>query len=268
MPPILRQLTIVHAPPEEGLPPWHRHDVHELLYVVRGRYEVDALGARREGGRGWLFCHPAGRPHRPRFRGGGRGGLLEGVLLQWEEDGADPWPYPLAHHDASGRIFAALDWMLDAQRRDTPESLGIRDRLLGPLLTELSATTDRRQFLLLSVHTFIEDNLARPLAVTDLADAAGLSRYHFIRQFREVAGQTPMRYAMERRLDAAARLLRGTDLPLADIAGRTGFCSPFHLSRRFKARTGLAPRAWRRQAGTPPTPPDGAPPLGSQRSRS
>ncbi|MBQ6246328.1 MAG: AraC family transcriptional regulator [Kiritimatiellae bacterium] len=41
--------------------------------------------------------------------------------------------------------------------------------------------------------------------------------------------------------------LRGTDLPLGEIARQCGFCHAQHLSNLFRRDTGLSPRAWRMQ---------------------
>ncbi|WP_319944827.1 helix-turn-helix transcriptional regulator [Nocardia macrotermitis] len=48
----------------------------------------------------------------------------------------------------------------------------------------------------------------------------------------------------------ARRLLSDPDLPIAEIARRTGFSDPGYFSRQFRRTFGLAPRSWR---ATPPT---------------
>ena len=47
-----------------------------------------------------------------------------------------------------------------------------------------------------------------PLAVDDLARAAGFSRAHFSREFRRTFGESPHSYLLTRRLERAASLLR------------------------------------------------------------
>ena len=53
-----------------------------------------------------------------------------------------------------------------------------------------------------------------------------------------------------RRIAEAKRLLDGTDLPLAAIAERCGFCHASFLIRTFKRATGLTPHGWRRRNET------------------
>src|ERR1700740_1847406 len=64
-----------------------------------------------------------------------------------------------------------------------------------------------------------------PLSVSDLADAAGLSRAHFSREFRRAYGESPHAYLLTRRLERAAALLRGTDHSVASICFSVGLQS-------------------------------------------
>lgn len=81
----------------------------------------------------------------------------------------------------------------------------------------------------------------------ELEAASGLSRYELARQFRAVAGTSPYRYSLLRRLDAARGLL-ATERPLADIALATGFADQAHFSRKFSAAYGLSPARYRKLA--------------------
>lgn len=79
----------------------------------------------------------------------------------------------------------------------------------------------------------------------DLAAEAGLGSSAFIRAFRGSVGLTPAAFAQRMRLGDAADLLRSTELPIAEIAARCGFCSPSHLASAFRARHGITPGQWR-----------------------
>jgi transcriptional regulator GlxA family with amidase domain len=86
---------------------------------------------------------------------------------------------------------------------------------------------------------------ARPFRVSELAKLAGASRANFARLFHAATGRSPIRYLAERRLELAARLLRTTPAPLAQIARETGYASEFSLSRAFKRQFGVAPARYR-----------------------
>ena len=94
----------------------------------------------------------------------------------------------------------------------------------------------------------IQQRLAEDVALDELAAAAGVSRFHFLRLFKNSLGITPHRFIMDQRLAAARTLLAATDQPLADIAVSAGFSSQSHLCTTMRRRLGVTPKQWRRSA--------------------
>ncbi|MFZ0042070.1 MAG: helix-turn-helix transcriptional regulator [Solirubrobacteraceae bacterium] len=88
------------------------------------------------------------------------------------------------------------------------------------------------------------------LEVDDLAAAAGLSRAHFSRAFREAFGETPHAYLLTRRLERAAALLRNTDHSVTEICFSVGLSSLGSFTTSFTRTYGMSPRAYR--AAHPP----------------
>src|ERR1700689_1501340 len=84
-----------------------------------------------------------------------------------------------------------------------------------------------------------------PLGVTEMAQAAGLSRAHFSRQFRQAFGESPHAYLLTRRLERAATLLRMTDRSIADVCFSVGLQSVGSFTTSFSGAFGLAPAAYR-----------------------
>ncbi len=91
----------------------------------------------------------------------------------------------------------------------------------------------------------MRERLAEPVTLADLAGEVHLSVYHLVRVFKEATGETPYRYLTRLRIDEAKRLLRGTELTIAQIAGRCGFADPAALSTAFLRHTGTRPSAYR-----------------------
>ncbi|MEQ8935967.1 MAG: AraC family transcriptional regulator, partial [Amphiplicatus sp.] len=91
----------------------------------------------------------------------------------------------------------------------------------------------------------IEDDLTQRFTLTDLAREAGMSRYHFLRVFREVAGVTPHQFVLRRRLHRAAVRLRKSDEPVSAIDFEEGFDDRSSFNRRFRSAMGANPTAWR-----------------------
>jgi AraC family transcriptional regulator len=93
----------------------------------------------------------------------------------------------------------------------------------------------------------IEARLFEPLSLAQLAEAAGLSAYHFTRQFGARFGQSPMAYVRAHRLTAAADRLCGPASPsLIDLAFDCGFDSQEGFTRAFKRVFGIPPGLYRR----------------------
>lgn len=84
-----------------------------------------------------------------------------------------------------------------------------------------------------------------PLDLRRLADEAGLSRFHFIRAFRQAYGQTPHQYLLTRRIERAKRLLAANEASVTEACFATGFRSLGSFSSTFSRRVGLSPIAYR-----------------------
>jgi AraC-like DNA-binding protein len=81
--------------------------------------------------------------------------------------------------------------------------------------------------------------------VSDLAEIAGLSPFHFIRAFRAAVGQTPHQYLRARRIARARDLLATTGMPITEICDAVGFQSLGSFSALFRRVTGETPAAYR-----------------------
>lgn len=92
---------------------------------------------------------------------------------------------------------------------------------------------------------YIQANYARPITLNELAALESLSRYHFLRSFRNQVGMPPHTYIENYRIAVAQRLLaRG--LPLAQVAVDVGFSSQSHFTRRFRQTLGVTPGRYAR----------------------
>ena len=90
-----------------------------------------------------------------------------------------------------------------------------------------------------------DDLYIQDLTLDDLAAAAGLSRYYFLRAFRRALGVTPHAYLTGRRIAAAKTFLAGS-APLSEVAVACGFYDQSHFTRSFKGCTGVTPGQYRR----------------------
>ncbi len=91
----------------------------------------------------------------------------------------------------------------------------------------------------------LEDRAAEPHTLADLARSAGLSRYHFLRTFKAVAGVTPHQWLLRARLRDAARRLATTRAPVTQVALDVGFDDLSNFIRSFRAEFGVSPGRYR-----------------------
>jgi AraC family transcriptional regulator len=92
------------------------------------------------------------------------------------------------------------------------------------------------------VTEYINEHLDRDLKLIEIAAIAQMSPYHFLRLFKQSLGITPHQYILQRRIEEAKYLLQHSELSLAAIASKVGFCDQSHLTRYFKRIVGLTPK--------------------------
>jgi AraC-like DNA-binding protein len=94
---------------------------------------------------------------------------------------------------------------------------------------------------------FLDTHLGEALTLDDIARQAHLSKFHFLRLFKAAFHETPHRYLRRRRLEAARRLLIGTDLPVTAVCFHVGFESLGTFSTLFRRSLGASPNEFRRR---------------------
>ncbi len=123
---------------------------------------------------------------------------------------------------------------------------------------EAAAPSGSRENRLERAVEFCRQRFREPLGVKEIASEAGLSREHFTRIFVEELNQPPAAFLRHLRVSEAATLLRETELPLREIAMRSGFYSTRHLMRTFQRVHRLGPSEYRRQKTVASSRPRGA----------
>jgi AraC family transcriptional regulator, transcriptional activator FtrA len=91
--------------------------------------------------------------------------------------------------------------------------------------------------------------LDRPLTVSDLARAAGLSSRHLARRMRAEIGIGPLEWLHRQRLAVAQELLERTDATVEQVATRCGLGTATTLRRHFQRAVGVSPTAYRATFG-------------------
>lgn len=95
----------------------------------------------------------------------------------------------------------------------------------------------------------MRSHLDAPQSLEALASLAGLSKYHFLRQFRAKTGYAPLDFFQRLRIERACELLTASTRSIAAAARDVGYTDPYYFSRVFSRVMGMSPRDYRRRTG-------------------
>jgi len=90
----------------------------------------------------------------------------------------------------------------------------------------------------------VDAHLGERMSLDQLAGLAGMSRFHFARQFRISTGQSPMGYVRQARIERATAILRERNTTIARVAVNLGFADQSHFTRTFGRFVGVSPKSF------------------------
>ena len=145
----------------------------------------------------------------------------------------------LSEQTATSRLVAEMSSLMLATRLiQNYVDQDLIDRIVrGP--ARLDHVRTRR------VLDYIDQHLEDDLTISELAQVAHLSEFHFARVFATTMGMPPQRYVSQRRLAAAKKMISVGKLPLSEIAFRSGFSSQASFTRAFRRVTNMTPGEFR-----------------------
>jgi AraC family transcriptional regulator len=148
--------------------------------------------------------------------------------------------------------------LLDDPSLDVP---GYAETLAGLLTFELTRTATRAAASQTEIRPtpsgltasqmrlvieYMDRHLDEKIAISELAALVGLTRFHFIRAFKQAAGMPPLQFMIRRRVERAREFLAERGTSIAEVADRSGFGSPVQMTRAFRRIAGTTPSAVRR----------------------
>lgn len=136
-------------------------------------------------------------------------------------------------HGRIDQISYLLLLFSELARNISPDQYGTSERAVRP-----------HRAVLDGMH-LLEQNLAYPWVLGELAERLHIDRFYLTRLFKGQTGLAPMAYLAHHRAELAASMLLCTREPVAGIGKKAGWPDPNHFARRFKAHFGLSPSAYR-----------------------
>ena len=105
--------------------------------------------------------------------------------------------------------------------------------------------TEQKSSRLVRAKQFVEENYAKSLSVSDIAEALGVSESLVFRLFHEEEGITPSDYIKSVRVRHAEQLLLSEQgMKVAEVAALSGFSDEAYFCKVFKAQTGMTPKKY------------------------
>jgi len=228
------------------------HGLYRDQAFKAGKREVTCLDLRLP----HRYEATAGRPWQVywvRFEGPG----CRGIFDAFDRAGGPVLPF------ASIANVRSLFRQLFACLRSRPAghdllAWSILTRLIREIFNAVTARSPRRDPDSAGVPqalNLISEHYPERISLDRLARAASMSRFHFIRRFKEsTKGIPPIRYLEQFRLSQAMYLIHThPKTTIKSVAQRVGFANLSYFSRRFKAFTGASPRGLRKLMPFPPS---------------
>jgi len=249
----LHQLHLSHDPAGTNVQP-HTHGYYEAIFILRGRGRelIAPLSALRTG---TVQFHP------PHCLHGWRATSDIWRFGVWFDLLPAPPPAPGVALPPYTDYPAHLAALLRESRTDRigrGERLAARlILLLAPLLNTLAwppapsapeASDPPLPTVSDLVNRFLQDNLARPITLRDVAQQVNMSIPALVRMFRRETGDTVMHRLHTLRMRQAARLLQESPASAKEIGVRIGLPEPAYFGRCFRRHFGQSPQRWRQQA--------------------
>ena len=170
-----------------------------------------------------------------------------------EGTGASLTPIVMTDDEQMCSIFEMIEHEITTANVEQPGHIETLCRALAGYLASFSTqeAAERGKRLAIApsrlkrVLDFVDENLANPIGLADMAAVAELSPYQFGRVFKHATGKSPCQHLIYWRIARSQILLAGTERSIVDIAAACGFLNKAHFSTAFSRQTGMSPSRYR-----------------------
>ena len=258
-------IRLEHCQLRSGELPAHRHSEHVVLVSLtdgcKGELVTSSgIGVRGTQRRGNICVLPAGLEHQAALEGDSQHLALyvqPALVTKAATEAHLSGGFEIEErYTRSDKVISSIGMAL----LDELDSEGLSGRLYAESLGNVLAVHLLRYYAnarpvtftgglsankLRQVKEFVDENYSRDLKLAEMAQVAGMSSFHFAREFKRTTGTTPHQYLMKLRVEQAKALLAKNDLPLIEVGLQSGFSHQSHFTRLFRRFTGTTPHSYR-----------------------
>ena len=221
-----------------------------VVQSVRGSYRVSVENTGPvETGELGVFIAPANLTQRINEFPGADGTMLSHWIFfdveinkshKLDEIYSFPLLMPARYND---EVFSIIENARAA--KDLPSKMPYLVKMVNILL-EIGTPVESKNALTSKLKNYMEENYAGNVSAAELCGIMCCSRSAMYSRFKEVMGETPVRYVNNLRISHSQDMLLETDLPIAEIASAVGFRDQLYFARLFKSITGTSASEYRK----------------------
>jgi AraC-like DNA-binding protein len=151
-----------------------------------------------------------------------------------------PLLLPANHNERIAELIARAK-----EKEDLPSRMPYLSEVVEILLS-VAGPTEVKNDLAARLQNYMENNYAGEVSAADLCKMMCCSRSAMYARFRDLLGDTPVRYLNNIRIRHSQELLLDTDTPIAEIASKVGIRDQFYFARLFRSITGTSASEYRK----------------------
>ncbi|OGV61508.1 MAG: hypothetical protein A3K19_07155 [Lentisphaerae bacterium RIFOXYB12_FULL_65_16] len=221
----------------------HSHQHSEVLVFNAGQEVIETQGQRHIASPGDAFFFGPGVVHE---EWAVRSRPLNSYYLSIAAAPGADWPLHLK--DLHGRLRLLAGWMYAERDAYVAAANDSVNAFVAAFLAEYARLAAHEENALVdTVRQYVRENIAAALSLDVLAERAGMSKYHFVRRYKQITGRTPMADVRAIRANHARDLILTTSLPLKRVAVMAGLSDVITLSRVCRKYLGFPPGQLRHQ---------------------
>lgn len=220
----------------------HQHDWNEIVIILRGELVVKGDSGILSGKAGDMFFYPSGTWHEEVNESGKP---VEIIFISFKGDAGTQ---QCVVRDIEARIRTLSGWLLKSRATSYACVERIESSLMGAIAEEFLRLIAYKGVnpIVEKIRSYIYENIQENLTLEQLSAWVNVSKYYFVRAYKEYTGLTPMADVRRIRLEEAHKMVLTTGLPFKAIASATGFANVYHFSEAFKKHFKSSPGAFRR----------------------
>lgn len=234
------------------------HDDHLIIYCLEGKGKIRINQKNFAMNSGDLAVLPRGLAHQyassPNFPWTIYWCHFEGDLSdEFVNHLQLPKQKPVLHLGLHSSLVSEFDALLEARRSSYHLNAFINAaNQLRQIMTHIALlqplvrSQDADSFNLEKIHSLMQARIHEQLDIDTMAASVNLSKFHFIKKYKDVTGTTPVNHFIQLKIERACHLLDISTRTIAEVAFMVGYEDAYYFSRIFKKVMGISPTQYRK----------------------